>query len=218
METTWIEVAGVTIRAPVSAGTNLVLAVLCLLFFLRHHRGSSIRERRWAGFFALMSMATLAGVLKHGAKHMLTEAAFASTLAVSNVASALAVYFAQEATVRSRAGASWQGPLRILIAAQLAAFSAANLAFGPELTFVLVHTAVGLAPVIVVEASGSDALPGGSLVAAGLSVSLLTGVVYLTRISLGPWMNHIDIAHVLMGVSFVLISRGVGAGGWRSWN
>jgi hypothetical protein len=45
-------------------------------------------------------------------------------------------------------------------------------------------------------------------VAAGLSVSIGTAVVYVTKLSAGPWLTHIDIAHLSMGVSFALIARG----------
>jgi len=43
---------------------------------------------------------------------------------------------------------------------------------------------------------------------AGLGVSLFTGVVYVGHISMGVWFNHIDLAHVLMGISFWLMVRG----------
>ena len=33
MDSTWIDVAGLTIRAPVTAGTNLLLAGQCLLYY-----------------------------------------------------------------------------------------------------------------------------------------------------------------------------------------
>jgi hypothetical protein len=39
-------------------------------------------------------------------------------------------------------------------------------------------------------------------------VSIGTAVVYVTKLSAGPWLTHIDIAHLSMGVSFALIARG----------
>ncbi len=68
---------------------------------------------------------------------------------------------------------------------------------------------VGLLPVIGVEASAFHrGHPGAGWIAGGLSLSILTGAVYVVRMSIGPWLNHVDIAHLLMGVSFWLMVRG----------
>ena len=32
--------------------------------------------------------------------------------------------------------------------------------------------------------------------------------MYVVGLSVGPWLNHIDITHVLMGASFFLMARG----------
>ncbi len=79
---------------------------------------------------------------------------------------------------------------------------------GPELILLILHSAVGLIPVIVHEALHARDVRGAQLVAIGLSLSILTGVVYLAGLSAGVWFNHIDIAHVVMLVSFVFVYRG----------
>lgn len=218
METTWIEIGGVSIRSPVTAGTNFLLAVQCLVYFVVRRSRRSPRARGWGGFFALMSLATFAGVLKHGARHLLSELALITVLAVSNVASGAATYLAQEATIAAHAPQRLQARLRLLVDVQLALFLAVNVIFGPEILFLIVNTAVGLLPIIAVEARRHDVIEGGGLVAGGLALSLLTGLVYLVELSAGPWMNHIDIAHVVMGVSFLTIHRGLLRSGGGSWS
>ena len=211
METTWIEIGGLSIRSPVTAGTNLLLSLQCLAYFARRRRASSGRVRGWGAFFALMALATLAGVFKHGARHLMTEDVLILVLGVSNVASAVAVHLAQEATITSHAPQGRRKAIRLLADVQLAAFLAVNLVFGPEIVFLVVNTAVGLVPVIAVEASRREEVRGGGLVASGLAVSLLTGLVYGAGLSLGPWLNHVDLAHLLMGMSFFAVHRGVPA-------
>jgi len=217
METTWIDVGGLTVRAPVTAGTNLLLAIQCAVYAFRGRDAPSERSRRWADFFAMMALATLAGVFKHGARHLLASDLLTVVLAVSNLASGVAVHAAQEGSLVSRVSVQRVGRARLLIDLQVALHVAANIVLGPEITLLILNTAVGLLPVIVVEAAGRGRERGGVLIAGGLSLSLLTGVVYAVGLSLGPWLNHIDIAHVLMGGSFYAIERGVARDRRLAW-
>ena len=208
--TTWIEVWGVTIRSPVTAGTNLILALQCAYYALYLRGAGSERRTGWTLFFAAMALATLAGVPKHGLRHLLGGDLLASVLWTSSLASGAAVYFAQRATIASRTQSATRRRLEWVVGAQAALFLAANVALGPEMLLLIAHTAVGLIPVIVVEAFARRGGDGcGRWVASGLMVSLLPGFVYVFQISLGRWFNHIDVAHALMGVSFYLIVRGV---------
>jgi len=215
METTSIEIGDVVVRAPVTAGTNLLLAVQCAVYFARSRTTDSRRARWWGGFFAMMALATLAGVFKHGARQALSADGLTLMLAVSSLASGVATLLAQEATLISYARAGER--LRLLIDVQLAFFIAVNVIFGPEMTFLIVNTAVGLLPVIVVEATRRRTVKGGGLVAGGLALSLLTGLVYVGELAVGRWLNHIDIAHFIMGLSFYLIHRGLGASERAAW-
>jgi hypothetical protein len=206
---TSLEIGGLVVRAPVSAGTNLVLAVQCLAYHRRLRGEAEARPRLWGAFFAMMAVATLAGVLKHGVRQELSASAFLGVLWISNVTGGASTWFAQLATIRSHAPDGDGRLLSRLVGAQLVLFLFANLALGPAMPLLVVDTALGLLPVIVVETRAR--LLGraeAGWVAAGLSVSIGTAVVYVTKLSAGPWLTHIDIAHLSMGVSFALIARG----------
>jgi len=209
METTSIGIGPLVVHAPVSAGTNLLLAVQCYLYHRRLRDHSEERTRLWAAFFAAMAVATLAGVFKHGLRHELTDGAFLGILWISSVAGGVSTWLAQRATIRSHAQGRPGERLGRLVTVQLALFLCANVVIGPEMLLLVADTALGLLPVIAVEARAS--LHGrreGGWVAAGLSVSIGTAAVYVTKLSAGPWLNHIDIAHLLLGMSFALIARG----------
>jgi hypothetical protein len=208
METNWIEIGGLVIRAPVTAGTNLFLAVQCALYFRSLRAGPGARSRLWGGFFSMMAIATLAGALKHGFEHQLSETGFLLVLWVSNVASGIAVYHAQRATSVTHAPEHLKRRFDRLFQIQFFLFLAGNVVLGPQILLVIVNMAVGLLPVIGVEAMAlRRGYPGSGWVVGGLSFSTLPGAVFLTGLSIGRWLNHIDIAHVLMGVSFWLIVR-----------
>ncbi len=208
METTYIEIGGFVIRAPVTAGANLVLAVQCALYFRRLRVGPGARCRLWGGFFSMMAIATLAGVLKHGFQHELSETGLLVVLWVSNVTSGIATYYAQRATAVTHAPEHLQHRFDRLFQIQFFVFLASNVALGPQILLLVVNMAAGLLPVIGVEAMAlRRGYPGSGWVVGGLSLSILTGAVYVAGLSMGPWLNHIHIAHVLMGVSFWLIVR-----------
>ncbi len=209
MQTTWIEIAGFAVRAPVTAGTNLFLAVQCFLYFRSLRAAPAERSRLWSGFFLMMALATFAGVFKHGFQHELSETALVLLLWASNLTGGVSTYYAQRATIAAHAPKHLRCRLDRLPQAQLLAFLCANVALGPEMLLLVVNTAAGLLPVIAVEATAlrrGDRSGGG--IASGLSLSIMTGVVYVMGLSVGPWLNHIDIAHLLMGVSFFLMVRG----------
>lgn len=208
MEVTSIEIGGFVIRAPVTAGTNLVLAVQCFLYFRILRARPEARSRLWGGFFSMMAIATSAGVLKHGFQHELSETGLLLVLWVSNVTSGIATYYAQRATAVTHAPEHLKRRFNRLFQMQFFVFLAVNVVLGPQILLLVVNVAAGLLPVIGVEAMAlRRGYPGSGWVVAGLSLSILTGAVYLAGLSIGPWLNHIDIAHVLMGLSFWLIVR-----------
>jgi len=208
IDSDWIRIGGINIQHPVTAGTNALLAIQCLAYFFRLRASTEARARLWSGFFIIMALATFAGAFKHGVPHLLGEAGFAAVLAVSNLGSGVSTYFAQRATITCCEPASIRARYRLLIGIQLAAFLIANVIIGPRLFLLIINSAVGLLPVIANEALHSRSVPGAKLVAIGLSISILTGVVYIAGVSAGSWFNHIDLAHVIMAVSFLIVFLG----------
>jgi hypothetical protein len=156
----------------------------------------------------MMAIATLAGVLKHGFQHELSETGLLLVLWVSSLTSGISTYYAQSATAAIHAPEHLTRRFHRLFQIQLFLFLAGNVALGPQMLLLVVNTAVGLLPVIGVEAIAlRRGHHGSGWIAGGLSVSILTGAVYVAGLSIGPWLNHIDIAHLLMGLSFWLIVR-----------
>jgi hypothetical protein len=209
MGATSIEIAGVVIQTPVNVATNLLLTLQCVGYYRYLSRREGEWARCWALFFQMMAVATAAGVVKHGFHYLLGVGAFTLVLAISNVASGFSTHSAQRATVTSLAAPERRSLLQLLTTAQLAVFLAANVAVGPDIMLLIANTAVGLIPVIVVEARaflrGSTA---GGAVAGGLTLSILGGAAYVMRFSPSPWFDCIDVAHLVMGISFELLRRG----------
>jgi hypothetical protein len=216
---TFVEVAGLTVQSPVTASTNLLLTVQCVLYFRRLRDGVFGRTGYWALFFGAMAVTTLAGVPKHGFEHLLSEQLYSAMLWISCLGSGAAVYFAQRAALVSADGArmDWWAPgpegeidwLGWLPALQAAAYLGAATLWGPDTLLMAGNSAIGLIPVMFAEVLGMRrGATARAWTLAGLTVSLLTGVVYVRHMSVSAWFNYIDLAHVLMGVSFWMMVKG----------
>jgi hypothetical protein len=156
-----------------------------------------------------MALATAAGALKHGFPHVLQGSVYAAVLWTASLSGAAAVHCAPRATVDSRASARARPWLERAAWAGTALFLSASLIEGPEVCLLVVYNAGGLLPVLAVEArAGWAGDSGGRRVGTGLTVSVLTGAVYSLELSAGRWLTHVDLAHVLMGVSFLCIVAG----------
>ena len=170
----------------------------------------NLRAGSWSGFFFFTGIATLVGAAKHGIPHYLAPAPFALTTFASGFGSGIGVLYAEVATLQAHVDL---GPLRRWLRrgalAQLALF-ALVLALNRSFIVVTVNTALGLLPVMVAEfLAFRRGYRGSGWVAGGLAFSSMTALVYLLRLSIHPWFDHIDLAHVMMMASLLAVYRGV---------
>jgi hypothetical protein len=168
------------------------------------------RAGSWSGFFFFTGIATLLGAAKHGIPHYLAPVPLDLTVLASGFGSGIGVFYAEVATLQAHFG---PGPLRRWLRrgalAQLAVF-ALVLALNRSFIVVTVNTALGLVPVMVAEyLAFRRGNRRAGWVAGGLAFSSVTALVYLLKLSVHPWFDHNDLAHVMMMASLLLIYRGV---------
>jgi len=216
--TAWV-VAGVMVRSPVAVVTNLFLALECAWLASRLASGSTaaIRRRaavlhwrgRWRSFLAWTALGAAAGALKHGLSGGSEGALLEGARFASNAATGLAAVSAALATVEVRCGDGRLAMgLRRSLLVGATGFLPLTLA-DPRFHVVLAASSLCLTPVLVAELvawlRGSAA---AGWLAGGLAVFTLTGAAYLLRLSAGPWLDHVDLAHLLVMVGVALVWRG----------
>ena len=96
-----------------------------------------------------MAIATLAGALKHGFQHELSETGLLLVLWVSSVTGGIATYYAQSATAVTHAPEHLKRRFDRVFQIQFFVFLAGNVALGPQMLLLVVNMAAGLLPVIV---------------------------------------------------------------------
>lgn len=206
MEAVNFEVAGVVLRSPMTAGTNLALGVVCLGFYARLRLIRNERTRMWARFFMALSVATLAGVPKHGLAHYEGSWWLVLVTLTSSLSGGVSTYYAQRATLmsglftaQSHRGLLWLVRLQ-LIAFALQLFGTAGF------LVVVVQSGLGLTGVLAAEVvARRRRFVQSWWMVGGIATAFLPGVAYLARWPSGLWFNHNDFAHVLMAASFTLI-------------
>jgi hypothetical protein len=214
MNTPSIEFMGVVMLWPVTVLTNLLLAVLCAFLCQRLYRTKSpspatLRNSYWARFFLFMAVATFAGAIKHGF-HYYPGALYGCAVLLSSLASGVATTFAQLATIETFVlRENTRFSLRLICYLQLAVFMVVGT-IADDFLIATVNSAMGLVPVLLASiVAWRFAYAGSGWIATGLLMSFFTGLVYVLQVSIGPWFNHVDIAHIVMMASLVLVSCGI---------
>jgi len=166
--------------------------------------------RPWSAFFFFLSIATLLGAAKHGIPQYLEGVPLSLTVFASSLAAGLAILNAEAATVSGHspvpAARRWFKKVSL---GKFALFLLA-ISFSGSFLVVIVNSALGLGPVMIVAfAAFRLGHRESGWVAGGLALSLLAASAYVAGIPSHPWFGAADLAHVLMMATLLMIYRGV---------
>lgn len=208
---------GIKIFEPVTAFTDFILAFLCLLFYYRYSSATSEKGIiYWKRFFLYMGLSTLIGGFTHSLFENHTSLAYIFCWLGMQLCSVLSVYQAQMATIFSISNPkipiykSAQKSI-YLCQIQLVVFCIATIYFKNFLV-VVINSTIGFLLVLYIHALSGKKYgnKAASWIALGITVSFLTAFVYAFKISVNDWFNFKDIAHLIMAISIIFISIGVG--------
>ena len=184
--------------------TDAVLAVECGIFWARLRRLGAAGEA-WSAFFGPMTVAIAAGGVRHAVPDG-TPARIAALL-VLDVALGLSVLAAQRASLLWRTGGR-RDRLVALFHVQLGAFWVVAL-LRHDFLPAFVNTLIGLGWVLAtaIPAVGSGER-GTASVVGGLLIGAAAGIVYALGRGPAAWFDHVDVAHIVMMGSLLLLHRG----------
>jgi hypothetical protein len=210
--TTEIDLAGIIIRDPVTTVTNLAIFAFGLGCYRRLTREDlEYPNKNWNYFFFLVGIASLIGVAVHGFSKYFPERIHYYLWWAMGIVQGAGMSLAQFG-VGSNIFSNRKTLIGISSVVQFVLFAAGLLITG-KFGIATIHIALCLIPIMIYYIfHGSKGKKAEMLVAAGIIVSVLTGVVHTFKLSFGQWFNHNDISHVLIIISLVLMYRGVKAG------
>lgn len=200
------ECFGMTILDPVTILTNLLIFGAGIFCARRLGRVDEMHQLQWRWFFLLIGIAALLGVPVHGFSNYLGESTTLFLWLTMGLVQGLGATFAVLATLR-RWSANYDR-WRYVPVIQFALFTAAVLYF-KNYEAVKIHLALSLLPVMawnIILFFREEA--SGIWIASGFFVAAITALVHSFKLSINPWMNFNDIAHIMIVISLFLISNG----------
>lgn len=208
-----IEIAGVMLRDPVTALTNIGIFVTGLVCYLRLRKQKlEFPNKNWIYFFLLMGVSSLVAVIVHGFSYYTSETAHFKIWWIMGALQGAGVTLAQFGFA-SNVLSKYRMLVISFVTLQFGAFALGSYLVG---TFAIakIHLALGLLPImlyyIYMSMKGKKA---EMLVATGIGISSLTALIHGLKISISlEWFNYNDIAHCLIITSLVMMYAGVKAG------
>jgi hypothetical protein len=209
---TEIEIAGVVIRDPVTALTNIGIFATGLVCYLRLRKPElQFPHRNWISFFLLVGIAALIGVVVHGFSFYTPADLHFHIWWTMGAVQGAGVSLAQFGFT-SNVFARFRKLVIALVSLQFIAFAVLLYVTG-SFKVAEVHVAVGLLPIMFYYLyMGMKGYRPELLIAVGILISGLTALVHTLKLSIDLWFNYNDLAHVLIMISMVVMYKGVQAG------
>lgn len=211
LNTMWL--FGIKVLEPVATATDLLVAVACLIFFLRIQRSEKTEKtfRYFKFYFLLMSIATtLGGLLGHAFLYALT---FAWKLP-GWITSMFSIMFVERAAIehtKIEMSPRYIKFLRVANIVELVIFMGLTL-FTLNFSFVEFHSGYGLM-FVVLSLEGYLFLktrnPASRTILAGIAFAAVAALFFMFEIVIHPWFNHLAMSHTLMTVAAYFFYRGV---------
>lgn len=205
-----ISVGDIIIRDPVTVLTNLMIVATGVLIYRRlllpDIEYSPARTWRW--FFMGIAASSLIGVIVHGFSYYTSLSTHRAIWLTMGFVQAAGISAAQLAAAQQHLPHLLR-TLRPMIVVQLL-LTLIALVVLQTYDVIKLHVAIGLIPVMSWKLTLSRrGFQYGSWIGGGILVSALTAAVHTFKISLSPWLNYNDIAHLLVVISLGMIGKGV---------
>lgn len=207
MTDTTISISGVAIHEPMTAFTDLIIAILAITFYIQLKNKTDETTRRWSYFFLLLGLSTCLGACSHAFFSIHDGWQYKSFWLPMQIINGFAVYHAQQATFGSvledsSNKATWKWSYVI----QLIVFISALL-YIQKYIVTIIENATGLIPIMVLHYQYKRSF--AKMIANGIAISFITAFVNLSKLSLHAYFNYNDIAHVFIMISLYVMYKGV---------
>ncbi len=207
-----IELFGLRIDEPVTAGTDVIVALIGIWGYFKIKRANNLKHVSvYALFFLGTGVSTLvAGILGHA---FLYRFGYEAKM-VGWVMGILGICFAQFAAVYHAKEIISEKAFKLLlnICYLEVIISMAVLIWRPSFVVVICHTAFGLLLMVTVLESIHYSKTRSKLslmMIYGVGLAIAAIIVHAGKIAISKWFNHLDVSHVFLGLSLYVMIKGV---------
>ena len=208
MDTTQIEVLGLTITEPFTWLTNWTVAGFSFYFghMLFHYNGGDKQAKYWSFFFAFIGIASMTGGTAHG---------FINYVGINFhyaawIFTGIAVFAAQLSALEVIKNTRVNQPLKLLVITELLVMIAA-IVFYENFDTVRINSAFGLIGIVLpIQLYGYKRLKmkRNGIIALGIVSNVAPALIHAGRFSYSRWFNFNDLSHIVMIGCFYIIYLG----------
>ncbi len=202
---------GLRIQEPITTLTDIFVTLICFYAFFHTRKKLETGSLRHylSIYFLLMGLSTFfGGICGHAFQYVLGLNGKLPGWLISTVAILL---FELAAIKLSRSFLNQKNSkLLIGIAVLGSVISFTLIAITKDLKYVQLHATFGmlfisttLHTVLTIKKENK----GSKFILIGIGFSAITALVFNQQLAFGKWFNHMDIAHVLMGISMLLFLK-----------
>jgi hypothetical protein len=211
IQDTTIYIGTIAIHEPVTVLTDYLITIQCLFFFIRLNRFSYTDNctNYWKCFFGLMALSSFAGGCSHAFFAVHQGAAYKAFWLSMQALNILSVFYMQRGTLYSALKDSTKKKYwNISYHVQLVVFFAAVFIFQNFLV-VIINTVISLIPVMLIHFADAKRNRQNLWIAYGIVVLFITAGINAAKLSIHPYFNYLDLAHVLIMLNLLLMYTGV---------
>ena len=208
MDTTQIEVLGLTITEPLTWLTNWSVAGFSFYFghMLFHFNSGDKQAKYWSVFFAFIGIASMTGGTAHGFINYVGNNFHYAAWIFTGIAVFAAQLSALEVIKKTRI----YTPLKWLVIIELLVMIG-TIIFYQNFDIVRINSAFGMIGIVVpIQLYGYKLLKmkRNGIIALGIVSNVVPALIHASRFSYNRWFNFNDLSHLVMIGCFYIIYLG----------
>jgi len=208
METTQIELFGLTVTEPFTWLTNWSVAAFSFFFghMLFHSKTGDKQAKYWSMFFVFMGIASMTGGTAHGFINYVGNNFHYAAWIFTGVA----VFGAQLAALEVVKDARVHAPLKWFVILELLVMIAAVIIY-QSFEAVRINSAFALVGIVLpIQIYGYKLLGmrRNGIIALGIISNVAPALIHAGRFSYNRWLNFNDLSHIVMIGCFYIIYLG----------
>ena len=208
MDTTHIELFGITITEPCTWLTNWAVAGFSFYFghMLFHAKSGDKQAKYWSMFFVFMGIASMTGGTAHGFINYVGN----NFHLAAWIFTGIAVFGAQLSALEIIKDARIYAPLKWFIIIELLVMTASVIIY-QNFESVRINSALGLVGIVLpIQLYGYKFLGmrRNGIIAIGIISNAVPALIAANKYSYNRWFNFNDVSHIVMIVCFYIIYRG----------
>lgn len=214
MEIATIQIGNLIIGEPMTSLTDIGIAITSFICVarIRNRLNESGFYNAWRMFFLFMGISTSIGTIAHALNGSRAVELFNILWMCMITASSIAVFFANEATIRfMNPNATARKYMQAINSIALLIFIVLTFALN-DFEIFKYHAAAGVLFIFFTHLTAWIRSHWGSgWLVAGMGLSICTVFIHTIEFSFSTWFNYKDISHVIMVLSLIFIYNGIRA-------